>query len=343
MGKILGFMQQIVYDGTIVFVKGLLMRLGLSLASAVLIVISSNAVSAATRNCTATEKQRANAELLRLQTDSQAQATLMAKHARYGLPATTILASNEQALFQNGYIMGHDGDLLTALWVSYSLTKSDIEEASGKDRVNCFRKDPRLARNIAASTSDYKEPIFDQGHMTNDADLKDDVIEQVNTYVMSNMSPQYCRFNRGIWLSLEHLGRIWAKKYGEIQITSGAIFDADGAPGRDLDSAAARMKSNNGKERVGVPSHYYKSFARNEGGVVKTITFALAHNNDDNGVDWADVSPAVMRAIVPLQTVETAASLDLYPSVTATSLAESLDGSDWDFSVGLRNFAGSCK
>ncbi|MEI8647103.1 hypothetical protein P4S73_02815 [Paraglaciecola sp. Hal342] len=34
--------------------------------------------------------------------------------------------------------------------------------------------------------------------MANDADLKDELIEQINSYVMTNMTPQHCR---GFWLS----------------------------------------------------------------------------------------------------------------------------------------------
>ena len=66
---------------------------------------------------------------------------------------------------------------------------------------------------------------------------------------MSNMSPQHCRFNRGIWLSLEHLTRIWANndQYGAILVTSGAVFDRDDVTGRDTDDVALRMLSNNGK------------------------------------------------------------------------------------------------
>jgi endonuclease G, mitochondrial len=101
--------------------------------------------------------------------------------------------------------MSHDDDLRTALWVGYRLTAQDQTDAEGQDRVNCFRKDPRISFDSAATPADYREPRFDQGHMTNHADLKDELLDQINTYVLSNMSPQECKFNRGIWLSLESL------------------------------------------------------------------------------------------------------------------------------------------
>jgi len=174
---------------------------------------------------------------------------------------------------QEGFALLHDKDLRTGLWVSYRLSSTDIDGASGRDRVNCFRKDPRLTSAETAILSDYDEPIYDRGHLANDADLKDNLIEQVNTYMLSNMSPQHCRFNRGVWLSLEHLGRIWAEEYGTIFLTSGAIFDFIMRDRRDRDDKAGRMGSRNNIARVAVPSDYYKIFLREDGNTVHSVDF----------------------------------------------------------------------
>ena len=221
-------------------------------------------------------------------------------------------------------MLSHDPDLRTTIWVSYRLDGDDIENASGKDRINCFRSDPRLDDDIAAKLSDYDEPIFDRGHMTNDADLKDDLIEQVNSYVLSNMSPQHCRFNRGIWLSLEQLTRIWANnnKYGAIYVTSGAVFDRDGNVGRDADNAATRMHSRNNKERVAVPSHYYKVIMRQEETGWKSIAFLLPHTNTNHGASWSDVKQDVIDSIVSISEIEELASLRLHPALNRGELTE---------------------
>ena len=231
------------------------------------------------RNCNSDERDQANRALAEIKDIPAHLDRLIALHAPFGLHQSTGDTKGEEVLVQGGYLMTHDDDLRTSIWVTYRLTDTDINNAQGKDRVNCFRKDPRLDRSQGASTTDYKEPVYDQGHMANDADMKDGLIQQLNTYVMSNMSPQHCRFNRGIWLSLEQLTRIWAKTYGEIYVTSGAIFDRDGIPGRDPDAAAKRMRSNNGRMRVGVPSHFYKVIVRQENGSHRAIAFLLAHNN----------------------------------------------------------------
>ena len=201
----------------------------------VLFVISV-ATPAYARDCTSQERADGNAQLETIESADGTRLSILSRHLPFGVHRST-LEQNHQLLFQNGYMLSHDPDLRTTMWVSYRLDGNDIANAQGQERVNCFRRDPRLDSDDAATPADYSEPIFDQGHMANDADLKDVLLEQVNSYVMSNMSPQHCRFNRGIWLSLEHLTRIWAdnEQYGALLVTSGAIFYRDDTIGRDPD------------------------------------------------------------------------------------------------------------
>ena len=293
------------------------------------------------KNCSSAEKRQANEVLERIENDQLLRDELVALHLPFGIHTSTSDTDGEDVLVQGGYIMAHDQDLRTSIWVTYRLTRIDIEGAVGKKRVNCFRKDPRFARGEGASTSDYREPTYDQGHLANDADLKDDFIQQLNSYVMSNMSPQECRFNRGIWLSLEHLTRIWARAYGEIFVISGAIFDRDKPSGRDPDEHAQRMRSNSGKMRVGVPSHFYKVIVREEGDEYRGISFLMKHTNDHSGSAWEEVKGKVMRSISSIAEIEARASIRLHPELNRTLLSE--ESHDWDFTTGMANFEASCK
>jgi len=305
------------------------------------IALPQNAEAADKRNCTAEEREQANKQLMAIAGNSGLQNEISRYHAPFGLPAFSF-QGNEQILYQGGYIMAHDSDLMTSIWVTYRLTSVDLDQSSGNIRVECPRADPRLKKGAGATTTDYDEPIYDQGHMANDADLKDNLLQQVNSYVMSNMSPQHGCFNRGIWLSMEHLTRRWAEAYSEVYVTSGAIFDRDGQPGRDDDDNALRMQSRNGKARVAVPSHFFKSIARVESGRLQTITFILDHDNDFDGTAWSDVRQKVVDAIVPAKEVELMAGLDLYPALAGDLIKESLTGTEWDFSRAGPNSGGTC-
>lgn len=296
-------------------------------------------------NCKADERAEADARLKAIAQDDDIQKTIAARHLPFGIHESLGDTSGELVLYQDGYVMLHDEDLKTSLWSSYKLTGDDREAAAGKPRVNCFRKDPRLKKSLTATPTDYDEAIYDQGHMTNDADLKDEFIEQLNTYVMSNMSPQHCTFNRGIWLSLEHLTRAWADKdvYNELYVTSGAIFDRDDKLGRDLDVDARRMESRNNGFRVGVPSHYYKVLVRKDGGKYKSIAFLLEHNNDNDGTKWKSVKPDVVKTITSISDIEARAGVKLHPDLDRSQLEEFTNWGDWDFTLGLSNLAGGLK
>lgn len=147
-----------------------------------------------------------------------------------------------------------------------------------RERTECFRKDVRLPNNRAATCADYDEDIFDQGHMVPNSDMERTLRAMLNTYMMSNMTPQHCAFNRGTWLVLEKLVRYWATEKGEIYIISGAVFDRDGTPGREPDHQALRMVNHNAAERVAVPSHFYKILLHEQSdGSIDTISFLLPH------------------------------------------------------------------
>lgn len=306
-----------------------------------LAALSYHNVNAASRTCTADEKAEGDQLLHNIVKDEERKNSIAKNHMPLGIHINHETGDNEHILYQGGYILKHDHDLRTSLWVSYKLTKQDITNAAGKQRVNCFRTDPRLNDIHAATRSDYNEPIFDQGHLANDADLKDDLLQQVNSYIMSNMSPQQCRFNRGIWLSLEHLTRKWAKQYTTIFVTSGAIFDNDGNAQRDTDEDSLRMVSRNGKQRVAVPSHYYKVIVRKQDDMWKSISFLLKHTNDSHGVKWEEVRPDVIYSITNIGIIEELAEITLHPGLDRKLLNQQI--ADWDLSTAKSNLESTCK
>lgn len=294
------------------------------------------------RSCTEDEKADADARLLKISGDASLQNQLVEQHLKFGAPTPTGPVENDRMLVQDGYVMNHDDDLRTSTWVGYRLTAEDQENAEGQDRVNCFRRDPRIPSKSAANPADYKEPRFDQGHLTNDADLKDDLTDQINTYVMSNMSPQECRFNRGIWLSLESLTRVWATEYGTVYVTSGAIFDRDDDNNRDDDADAVLMKSNSGKKRVAVPSHYYKIILRQEGEEIHSVAFLLKHTRTAHGVKWSDVRPDVEKTLTTIEEIEDKSDLALFPDLDRNTLTQSSEGEGWVMDRNATNLESGC-
>ena len=198
------------------------------------------------------------------------------RHLPWGVPEAPSNATREQRLVQTHYVINHDGDLRVPTWVAYRLRRTDLQEE--RERTECFRKDVRLPNNRAGTCADYLEGTYDQGHMVPNSDMERTLRAMLNTYMMSNMTPQHCAFNRGTWLILEKLVRHWATEKREIYIISGTVFDRDGTPGRDPDDQSLRMVSHNQEERVPVPSHFYKILLHEQpDGSIETISFLLPH------------------------------------------------------------------
>lgn len=261
---------------------------------------------AAAADCTAAERAAADREL-RLSTRDQQAA--IARHLPWGVPRETGTSTNERLLVQRDYVIRHDGDLRVPLWTA---ERVDFARLRNIAREDCFRADPRLPPAEASSPRDYDEPIYDQGHMAPFADQTSSAIAGHNSFIMSNMAPQTCQLNRGIWQILEGITRLWAAEHGTVYVFSGSVFDRDGNGRRDPDEAAQRMRARNGTQRVAVPSHFYKVIAINRpDGSLSTLSVMLPHG--EANPDGPAALEYLQQHLTTIEAIEQVAGIDLFP------------------------------
>ena len=294
--------------------------------------LSGHLAAAPTRNCTAAESAEADKQLRLNKRDQQLS---IEKHLPWGVPTATIPVDNEVLLVHRDYVINYDRDLLVPIWTAHRL---DAKALGKIDRVNCFRRDPRIDAPHASLPSDYAEPIFDQGHLSPNGDMSRALNPVINSFIMSNMAPQYCQFNRGVWQILESLVRLWVKDKdrGTIYVITGSIFDRDNDGKRDPDASAKRMKSNNGKNRVAVPSHFYKILIhQKDDGSVETVSFLLPHDQTD--LDGDPASQYLEKNIHSIEDIEAVAGLKFFPKVAQerpeaeTTIVKARAASLWPF------------
>lgn len=181
------------------------------------------------------------------------------------------------------------------------------------ERVDCFRRDPRVNAPAASLPSDYKEPAFDQGHLTPNGDMSTGLVPVINSFVMSNMAPRFCQFNRGVRQILESLIRIWVKDKGPLYVVTGSVLDHDGDGRPDASDDVPRMKSSNGKERVALSSHFYKMVHQQEDGTVDALAFLMPHDMTDVAGDEA--VQYLKRHLKSIEDIEAVAGVKLFPAV----------------------------
>ena len=119
-----------------------------------------------------------------------------------GIPGESDILLNRQ-----GFSLGYSHKYRQALWVSYILTKEQLQQKQVK-RSDKFSSDPAIIKNPVVPQN-YNKTGYDRGHLAPAADMTYSVPSMQNSFFMTNISPQIPGCNRGIWKRLENQVRRW--------------------------------------------------------------------------------------------------------------------------------------
>ena len=287
------------------------------LISSLLLALTPQTAEASHRNCTASEKKAADRQLWLNARDKQLSTEM---HLPWGVPAAGPDVTDEWLLIQRDYVIYYDGNLRIPL---FTAERIDETRLTPLHRTDCFRRDVRINAPLESKPSDYDEPIFDQGHLAAFANQTSSRIAGNNSFMMSNMVPQTCQFNRGIWQILEGVTRGWAREKRRIYVISGSIMDRDGDGLRDADDSAARMRSKNKRTRVARPTSFYKIIAEVvSDGSLETLTIMMPHNQANPTGNLA--VEYLTSHITSISDVERRTGLDFFPSLPTINERASL-------------------
>lgn len=125
----------------------------------------------------------------------------MQPELRYGAPAC------DEILTGRYFTIGYSWYFRQAKWTLEIINRNNyiINEV---DRLNNFRADIRLPRRFRAGLNAYKGSGYDRGHLVASANQDIQNIQNSETFLLSNMSPQKPYFNRGMWKRLESAIRV---------------------------------------------------------------------------------------------------------------------------------------
>lgn len=182
---------------------------------------------------------------------------------RYGIP------TSDQLLFNREYIIGYSYLFRQPRW---AMELIDPENKRVEvERADHFRPDLRVPEKFRCDLIDYKGSGYDRGHLVASADRRATEIKNSETFLLSNMSPQKPKFNRGIWKELEQAVRTLANKFVEVYVICGPLFDV----GKKI-SVIGQGDTND--VVVPVPHSYFKSvLAENVKGKLSLWSFILAN------------------------------------------------------------------
>ena len=217
--------------------------------------------------------------------DAVAQAVATEGTAGLELPVSD---STEDIIVRLGYTASYNHTTLCPDWVAWELT---AEEADGQnDGQYSFSRDPGVAWP-KASREDYSRSGYDKGHMAPRADMRWSCQALEESYYFTNICPQDHEMNSQAWRKIEELTRRLAKRFGQVWIVCGPIFDT-------LDT----QKIGN----VSVPRAFFKALAVSTADGYSTVGF-LVDNNPQS------FSPR--HYAVSVDSVEAVIGRNLFPSL----------------------------
>ncbi len=217
--------------------------------------------------------------------------------ARYGMPAA------DQIVINRYYTIGYAYYFRQAKWALEVVdpSKSDV------DRADTFRPDYRIPQMFRADLADYEGSGYDRGHLVSSANHEETELQNSETFLLSNMSPQKPDFNRKIWKQLEEAVRKLdaQEQILETIVICGPIFNFD-TPIETIGS-----KDANGVT-LPIPHAYFKSILTEDNqGKLSMWSFMMPNEGTDKSL--ADF-------LVPTTKVEKYAGLHLWERLVGSEI-----------------------
>ena len=206
------------------------------------------------------------------------------RETRYGMPAA------DQILFNRYYVVGYSYYFRQAKWALEIIEPNKVNE-SVVERMDNFRSDYRIPQMFRADKQDYSESGFDRGHLVASANLQSSKIENSETFLLSNMSPQAPNFNRLIWKDLESKVRALdgSDDVLETYVVSGPIFNFN----QPIDCIGQNDKN---EVTLPVPHEYFKSIlVETTSGALKMWSFILPNKKVDGPLSSFVVTTATVE------------------------------------------------
>lgn len=125
-------------------------------------------------------------------------------------------------VIHNGFILSYNRRRGTPNWVAWHLSASDL---GAIDRTNAFREDTDLPELWQIKNEDYDGSGFDRGHMCPSEDRSNSEENNRETFLMSNMQPQFHHLNAGVWKAFEGYLQRQVRTGLEAYIYAGCVGD----------------------------------------------------------------------------------------------------------------------
>lgn len=173
---------------------------------------------------------------------------------------TPSVKQNVKPICKTAYVTAYDYAAKIPSWVAYNVSP---DHAIGCGiRLKTFYVEKSVPVEVRSRINDYKNSGYDIGHLADAASMSYDPTVSIESFTLSNTSPQDPSMNRGIWSNLELRVRVWAFNGRSLSIYTGGIYGKN-----------SKKIGNN----VVVPDKFFKVIVDNK--TNESLAFIIANNN----------------------------------------------------------------
>ncbi len=218
---------------------------------------------------------------------------------RYGMPAA------DQILINRHYIVGYSYYYRQAKWALEIVDRGTIDV----ERSENFRSDFRIPELFRVDKAQYVGSGFSRGHLVASANQNEEVLQDSETFLLSNMCPQEQGFNNGVWKRLENAVRKLndLDDVYEVYVISGPIFDFDLV-------IETIQTTDDSPIKLPVPHAFFKSvLAERKSGALHMWSFVMPHKSSTKSLD---------KFQVPTTHIEVMVGVNLWSQLTGAKIKE---------------------
>ncbi len=157
--------------------------------------------------------------------------------------------------------VGWSPSLRHPVWVAYHVPAAAISEVGKRPG---FKQDKDAANSPTAAH--YAKTGYDRGHMAPNYAIATRFGREAQnrTFLMSNVTPQTPRLNRGVWRDIEHrIAELWTHRWGEIWVIVGCISNE---PRKLADTD------------IDIPTRFYQVVVAQNGNEIRAMAMLVEQN-----------------------------------------------------------------
>lgn len=144
-----------------------------------------------------------------------------------------------------------------------------------------YPNDFDLPEKYRLTIDPYKYSGYDHGHICPSADRLSSRESNYQTFYITNMQPQYNKFNAGIWADMEAQVRQWANLFDTLYVCKGGTIDDDKNI-LEYVCQESHQKTRVNENHVPVPRYFFMAVVGRKGDTFKGTAFWIDQKNYTN-------------------------------------------------------------